>query len=161
MRSSNPALLPLVLGSLLILLIDQFLKFMILVLLDLDTQGVLVVIPDHFQLVMVWNTGINFGLLNSASDVTRWGLVGMTFIIVALLLRQSLLHSRTRSMGLFAGLLCGGALGNAIDRILHGAVVDYLNVSCCGITNPWAFNFADMAVFAGILGLLYCWPKSA
>jgi signal peptidase II len=48
-----------------------------------------------------------------------------------------------------AGLVIGGALGNAVDRVLYGAVADFLNMSCCGIHNPYAFNVADIAIFAG------------
>ena len=51
------------------------------------------------------------------------------------------------------GLLVGGALGNVIDRLLYGAVADFLNVTCCGIANPWSFNIADIGVFAGAIGL--------
>jgi len=53
-----------------------------------------------------------------------------------------------------AGLLVGGALGNVIDRILYGAVADFLNMSCCGFENPYAFNVADIAIFAGAAGLV-------
>jgi signal peptidase II len=55
---------------------------------------------------------------------------------------------------LSGGLLVGGALGNVIDRILYGAVADFLNMSCCGIENPYAFNVADIAIFVGALGLV-------
>ncbi len=53
-----------------------------------------------------------------------------------------------------AGLLVGGALGNVIDRVIYGAVADFLNMSCCGIENPYSFNIADIAIFAGALGLV-------
>ncbi|MEL6519057.1 MAG: signal peptidase II, partial [Pseudomonadota bacterium] len=53
-----------------------------------------------------------------------------------------------------AGLLVGGALGNVIDRILYGAVADFLNISCCGISNPYAFNVADISIFIGAVGLI-------
>jgi signal peptidase II len=49
----------------------------------------------------------------------------------------------------------GGALGNVIDRILYGGVADFLNMSCCGFTNPYAFNVADIAIFLGALGLIF------
>ena len=52
-----------------------------------------------------------------------------------------------------AGLLIGGALGNALDRVLQGGVIDFLNMSCCGISNPYVFNLADVWVFAGAIGL--------
>jgi signal peptidase II len=48
-----------------------------------------------------------------------------------------------------AGIIIGGALGNAVDRLHYGAVADFLNMSCCGIDNPYAFNIADVAIFAG------------
>jgi signal peptidase II len=54
-----------------------------------------------------------------------------------------------------AGLLVGGALGNVIDRIVYGAVADFLNMSCCGIENPYAFNVADISIFAGAIGLIF------
>jgi signal peptidase II len=50
--------------------------------------------------------------------------------------------------------LIGGALGNVIDRIVYGAVADFLNMSCCGFDNPYAFNVADIAIFAGAFGLV-------
>jgi len=53
-----------------------------------------------------------------------------------------------------AGLLVGGALGNALDRLHWGAVADFLNMSCCGIDNPFSFNVADIAIFVGAIGLI-------
>ena len=47
------------------------------------------------------------------------------------------------------GLIVGGALGNVWDRLQHGAVADFINMSCCGIQNPFAFNVADAAIFGG------------
>ena len=52
------------------------------------------------------------------------------------------------------GLLIGGALGNALDRAIHGAVFDFLNMSCCGWRNPYAFNIADVCIFVGAAGLI-------
>ena len=51
-------------------------------------------------------------------------------------------------------LIIGGALGNVVDRVLHGAVADFLNMSCCGINNPYAFNVADISIFVGAVGLV-------
>jgi signal peptidase II len=63
---------------------------------------------------------------------------------------------------IFAGLLIGGALGNVVDRLLYGAVADFLNMSCCGFTNPYAFNVADISVFFGAIGLaLFSGGKNA
>ena len=51
-------------------------------------------------------------------------------------------------------MLIGGALGNVVDRVLYGAVADFLNMSCCGINNPYAFNVADIAIFIGAAALI-------
>jgi len=53
-----------------------------------------------------------------------------------------------------AGAVVGGAVGNALDRVIQGAVIDFLNVSCCGIDNPYTFNIADIGVVVGAIGLL-------
>jgi len=52
------------------------------------------------------------------------------------------------------GLIIGGAVGNVIDRVRFGAVIDFLNMSCCGINNPYIFNLADIFVFTGLVFLL-------
>ena len=58
-------------------------------------------------------------------------------------------------MPLAAGMVIGGALGNAYDRVFFGAVADYINMSCCGIDNPYSFNVADVWIFGGALVLIY------
>ena len=54
-----------------------------------------------------------------------------------------------------AGLLIGGALANVADRLIYGYVLDFLNMSCCGINNPFVFNVADIFIFAGAIGLVF------
>ena len=54
-----------------------------------------------------------------------------------------------------ASAIIGGAVGNVLDRILYGAVVDFLNFTCCGIQNPYSFNVADIAIFIGALGIIF------
>ena len=56
-------------------------------------------------------------------------------------------------------LIIGGALGNALDRIIFGAVADFLNMSCCGVQNPFSFNLADVAIFLGAF-VLIVWDKN-
>jgi len=77
-------------------------------------------------------------------------LCGISFVVGWAYRQQLGLWAR-----LCAGLLIGGALGNALDRVIHGAVVDFLNMSCCGINNPYAFNVADIFIFAGAIGLAF------
>jgi signal peptidase II len=52
------------------------------------------------------------------------------------------------------GCIVGGALGNTVDRLVYGAVADFLNMSCCGWRNPFSFNVADIAIFVGAIGLV-------
>jgi signal peptidase II len=135
-----------------VFLSDQATKWIVVHWLDLRTVGEIDVLPPFLNLRMAWNRGVNFGLL-SGFDM-RWVLVGLALAISALVLwwvrREG---AGTRSL-VSAGLLVGGAAGNVIDRVLYGAVADFLNMSCCGIENPYAFNIADVAVFLGALGLV-------
>ncbi|MCB1328413.1 MAG: signal peptidase II [Maritimibacter sp.] len=135
------------------LVADQLSKTWVVQGLDLKTLGHIAVLPGLVEFRMAWNRGVNFGLGASGSDLMRWGLVALAVAIslwVIWWVRRERLGTRAQ---VFAGLLVGGALGNVIDRLLYGAVADFLNVSCCGIANPWSFNIADIAVFAGAIGL--------
>ena len=135
------------------LVADQLSKTWVVQGLDLKTLGHIAVLPGFVEFRMAWNRGVNFGLGASGSDLLRWGLVALA-VAISLWVIWWVRHERlgTRAQ-VFAGLLVGGALGNVIDRLLYGAVADFLNVSCCGIANPWSFNIADIAVFAGAIGL--------
>ncbi|MCG7494908.1 signal peptidase II [Thalassobius sp. Cn5-15] len=135
-------------------LLDQASKYYVVHYLDLRLRGEIDVLPPFLNLRMAWNTGINFGLLSDNGDLARWVLIGMAFLICAFVLYW--VHKdRPGRMGLIAaGLLIGGALGNVVDRFLYGAVADFLNMSCCGISNPYAFNVADIAIFIGAFGLV-------
>ena len=79
-------------------------------------------------------------------------------IALALVIVAALLIWQRRAPGWMApiatGLVVGGALGNVWDRVIFGAVADFLNVSCCGINNPFAFNLADTFIFIGVVGLI-------
>jgi len=86
--------------------------------------------------------------------MTRWLLVGIALVIVGAVLLWVHREPGPPLHRIAAGLLIGGALGNVIDRLIYGAVADFLNMSCCGIENPYAFNIADVAVFAGAVGIV-------
>jgi signal peptidase II len=103
---------------------------------------------------MAWNRGINFGLFHGEDDLTRWILVAVALAISAWVWLWMRRERPGRAGMIAAGLLIGGALGNVLDRLIYGAVADFLNMSCCGIDNPYAFNVADIAIFAGALGLI-------
>lgn len=134
--------------------IDQITKLAIVQGLDLINRGEIDVFPPFLVFRMAWNRGINFGLFANNADVTRWALVAIAIAISAWVLWWIRRDSPGPRAELAAGLLIGGALGNVIDRIVYGAVADFLNMSCCGIENPYAFNVADIAVFVGAIGLV-------
>jgi signal peptidase II len=100
---------------------------------------------------MAWNRGVNFGLF--AQFDMRWVLIAVAFAITAVVIWW--LRKSGGSIWVFVsgGLLIGGAMGNVIDRFFYGAVADFLNMSCCGFVNPYAFNIADIAIFMGAVGL--------
>jgi signal peptidase II len=133
---------------------DQLSKIAVLYGANLIERGVVEVFPPLLVFRLGYNTGINFGLLAGGPEVTRWLLVALALAICAWLwwwARTGL----TRPIALVsAGSVIGGALANALDRVRVGAVVDFLNMSCCGIQNPYAFNVADIGIVAGAVGLL-------
>lgn len=134
--------------------LDQILKYVVVHLLNLDRILAIDVIPPVLNLRMAWNQGVNFGLFSGDSNVTRWVLIVLSLLIsgwVWIWVRRQPWDARVQ---VSAGLLIGGALGNVIDRVIYGAVADFLNMSCCGFQNPWAFNVADIAIFAGAIGLV-------
>lgn len=135
-------------------LVDQATKYLVVHVMNLRTLGSIDVLPPYLNFRMAWNYGINFGLLSDQADMTRWVLVAVALGIMLFVLVW-LRRDPPGRLGLIAGgLLIGGALGNVIDRLLYGAVADFLNMSCCGISNPYAFNVADISIFAGALGLV-------
>ncbi|NDV02681.1 signal peptidase II [Pseudoroseicyclus tamaricis] len=135
-----------------VILLDQASKLYIVEGLALKDRLVIDVWPPYLSFHMAWNRGVNFGLF-SGLDM-RWILIAVALVISALVLSWVWRDPSRRWANVAAGLLVGGALGNVIDRLRYGAVADFLNVSCCGIENPFAFNIADIAVFAGAVGLV-------
>ncbi|WP_309665231.1 signal peptidase II [Tabrizicola sp.] len=141
-------------AAVLTFLIDQVSKLVIVQGLDLINRGEIDVAPPYLVFRMAWNRGVNFGLFANNTDVMRWVLIAVALAIsawVVIWIRREKTNAKAQ---VAAGLLIGGALGNVIDRIVYGAVADFLNMSCCGIENPYAFNVADVAIFVGALGLV-------
>jgi signal peptidase II len=135
-----------------VFLIDQATKYIVVHWMDLVTRFQIEVWPPYIVFRMAWNRGVNFGLF--AQYDMRWVLIGIAVAVSGAVLYWVWRDGAGRWMGLSAGLLVGGALGNVVDRVLYGAVADFLNMSCCGIENPYAFNVADIAVFVGAVGLV-------
>ncbi len=140
-------------ATLAVFLLDQSSKWAVVVGLDLRNRLAVDVFPPFLNFRMAWNEGVNFGLFSNDTDIMRWVLVALALAISGWLLWWG--RNMSGWLGaILVGLVVGGALGNVADRILYGAVADFLNMSCCGIRNPYAFNVADIAIFLGAFGLL-------
>lgn len=137
-----------------IFMIDQITKYAVVQLLDLKTRGVLPVLDPFLVFRMAWNEGINFGLFSGFGDLMLWVLVALALAISVWLMHWMWRDRPGRWVQISAGLVIGGAIGNVIDRLIYGAVADFLNMSCCGFENPWSFNVADIAIFVGAVGLI-------
>lgn len=135
-----------------ILVLDQASKWFVVHWLDLINRREIDVLPPLLNFRMAWNKGVNFGLFSGAD--MRWVLIGLAIAISGIVLYWVRRDGGSRWTYLSAGLLVGGALGNVVDRFRYGAVADFLNMSCCGIANPFAFNVADIGVFVGAVGLV-------
>ncbi|MDI3338290.1 signal peptidase II [Defluviimonas aestuarii] len=136
------------------LILDQVSKLFVVHVLDLWSRNEITVLPGWFTLRMAWNQGINFGLLSNSNEITRWGLILMAIAISVWVWFWVRREPHRPVIKVAAGLLIGGALGNVVDRIAYGAVADFLNMSVPGIHNPYSFNVADIAIFAGAIGLV-------
>ena len=132
--------------------LDRLSKLWIVEWANLKERLYIEVWDPYLNFAMGWNRGVNFGLFAGYEEWTRWGLIALAFAICAWLLWWAR-GQAGRWVHVGAGLVIGGALGNVWDRFQYGAVADYLNMSCCGIRNPYTFNVADIFIFAGA-GLL-------
>ena len=136
-----------------ILMLDQGSKHYVVHVLNLIEIGRIDVYPPFLNFIMAWNRGINFGLGASGADWARWALIAISLLIsLAVVIWAARRGEFWFSVG--AGFVVGGALGNVIDRVQYGAVADFLNMSCCGINNPFVFNVADIAIFGGAAVLI-------
>ena len=129
--------------------VDQISKLYVVFWLDLINLQEIDVFAPFLNFRMAWNYGVNFGLFSGQSEVQRTALILIALGISAVVAFWALRQGSGRLTPVAAGLLIGGALGNALDRMIYGAVVDFLNMSCCGIENPFVFNLADVAIFFG------------
>ena len=145
MFSSNLARAALV--AALVFLLDRATKVYVVEGLDLRNRLAIPVLDPWLNFTMAWNEGINFGLFDFGA-AGRWVLIALALaIVVALAIWVRGTSGWVQATG--AGTIIGGALGNVWDRVRYGAVADFINMSCCGLRNPFAFNVADAAIFGG------------
>lgn len=136
-------------------LFDQFSKWLVVQQLGLAHRREIDVIDPFLNFRMAWNQGVNFGLFSSSVEFMRWVLIAVA-VAVCIWVAVWVYRMRPgRVARIAAGLLIGGAIGNVIDRLVYGAVADFLNMSLPGWSNPYSFNIADIAIFAGAIGLVF------
>jgi signal peptidase II len=134
------------------LVLDQFSKLVLLHWVEIEkTQPI--VVNEVFDLVLVWNRGISYGLFQQDSAVGRYILLAVS-IAATIGLLIWMLYTDDKWLGFGLGLLAGGAIGNAIDRAAYGAVVDFAHLHWNG-WSWYVFNLADAAIVAGVGILLY------
>lgn len=140
--------------ALLVIVLDQVSKLWVLNGLGFMEAGPgarVEVLDPWFNLTMVWNRGVSFGLFAAESLWARLVLIGFS-LAIASIIAFWLTRAERRLQALAFGLIIGGAIGNVIDRIAYGAVADFLDFS--GLWFPYVFNVADAAISVGVAGLI-------
>jgi signal peptidase II len=148
---ANPKAIGLVIAAI-VFAVDQIAKWAILVPLDLQNQGQIELLPI-FNFTWVPNYGVSMGFLTADSHVARWALVAVTGMI-ALGVLVWMWREESRGDVAALGLVLGGALGNILDRIRFGYVVDFLDLHFGEFRPFLVFNVADAAITIGVLILL-------
>jgi signal peptidase II len=137
-------------------LIDQASKFWLIAHFDLANRGEFP-LTRFVALVLTWNTGISYGLFPQQGRIGEWAL--FAFKVAAVIFMWIWLTRATSRLTAAAlGLIIGGAIGNALDRLHWPGVMDFVlfHVETSGFQFRWyVFNLADVAIVAGVAGLLY------
>lgn len=147
--ASAPMMRRLLLVALLVILADQATKLLVRLVFAEDLP---VAVTGFFNLVLAYNKGVSFSLLTLEGAAGPYILAGLALLIIAALIWWVRRNPRP-FYALLAGLIVGGAIGNMIDRLYLGAVVDFLDFHAFGWHWP-AFNVADSAVVVGALCLI-------
>lgn len=134
-----------------VLVADQLTKHWIIHVVELQSRGSVPLLPN-LSLTWVENRGVSMGMLTADTEVGRWLLVGLTAVIaivVALWIRRERAWPETLALG----LVLGGAIGNIVDRVRFGYVVDFVHLHA-GAWSFYVFNIADAAITTGVVILL-------
>ncbi len=129
----------------LVFLLDQSSK--VIVVSNLGVYEIITV-TSFFNIVFVLNTGISFGIFASGDALTRWILTIFT-VAVIILLSCWLYRAKEKNLCVALGMIIGGAIGNVVDRVIRGGVVDFLDFHAMAWHWP-AFNVADSAIMIGV-----------
>ena len=144
------------LAAVAVLALDQASKLWLLFVFDIGHRGAVRVTP-FFDLVLAWNTGISYGWFQNEGATGQAILLAVKAVAV-IVLAIWMTRARTLLATVALGLIIGGAVGNAIDRLAYGSVVDFalLHLQFGGKPFNWyVFNLADVAIVAGVAALLY------
>lgn len=136
----------------LVFVLDQASKLWLLFGLRLAEEGPFR-LASFLEIVLAWNRGISYGLFQQSTDIGRWLLVAISGV-AALWLWRWMWRAGDRLTVTSLALIIGGALGNGVDRVVYGAVVDFVHFHVGGFS-WYIFNVADAAIVFGVLGLLY------
>ena len=149
-KKSGGSVLPWLGIAAVIVLIDQFTKTLILGAFQLGDSHT---VTSFFNIVRAHNTGAAFSFLAGASGWQRWFFVGLGVAAAVFIVWMLRSHGGQRLFSWALALILGGALGNVIDRLIHGYVVDFVQVHYAGSYFP-AFNVADSAISIGAACLI-------
>ena len=138
--------------AIIVFIFDQLTKWIVSVPLALQARGQMEILPI-FNLTWVENNGISLGLLNATTPTGRWMLVAMTAAI-AIGVAWWITREEKRGDQLALSLVLGGALGNIVDRVRHGYVVDFADLHFGAFRPFLVFNVADAAISIGVVILL-------
>ena len=133
-------------------ILDQVSKWWVVNIYGLMDKGRVHVMP-YFDMVFVKNKGVSYGMFTQDSELGQWLLVGFAVVAVIAMLVW-LVKAESRLVALSLGLIISGAIGNSIDRMVYGGVIDF--ISLYAYDYYWyVFNIADVAIVAGVAGLIY------
>ncbi|MSP43809.1 MAG: signal peptidase II [Alphaproteobacteria bacterium] len=130
---------------------DWLSKYYVLNIINLPARQNIQILP-FFDLNMVWNRGVSFGMLQADSVLARWGLIGFT-VAITLGVLAWLWRNNDCLNALALGAILGGALGNIHDRLIYGAVADFFDFHLMD-AHWYVFNVADAAISIGVALLL-------
>ena len=149
-RKSASSLIPWLGIALIIVLLDQFTKTLILGMFQLGDSHT---VTSFFNIVRWHNTGAAFSFLAGADGWQRWFFIGLGAVAAVFIVWMLRSHGGQRLFSWALALILGGAVGNVIDRLLHGYVVDFIQVHYAGHYFP-SFNVADSAISVGAILLI-------
>jgi signal peptidase II len=139
--------------AILVVAVDQAHKWWMLLVYQIEARGRVVVLP-LLDLVYVKNLGVSYGLFLQDGHLGQWILAGFAAVAAGAMTVWLARGISTRLVAGSVGLIIGGAISNAVDRVTLGGVADFFSLHAFGFY-WYVFNIADVAIVAGVLGLLY------